>query len=240
MNALPSPALSMQESVFRLGVLGRNGNAIDYSRPPAEIRRAEKKLIGQITGIDHPSIVMLEQVHGDSIITVDRRPDGDLPWIGSADALITAIPGVCLVIRTADCVPVFLLDPVRRLIGAAHSGWRGCRLDITGALVRRMKRDYGCVSADLRAYIFPAIGKHSYEVSDDVAAFFPDDTVRRGGKAFVDLQGSVARSLSAEGIARERMTIAEECTLIRNDAYFSHRAGDIGRNLNFAFIECRQ
>ncbi len=223
---------------FRLGVVPATMNRIDYSAHTDKIRFEEKLLLEGVTGIAQKDILMLNQVHGDDIIEVDTYPRNNLPFTGDADGLVTALPGLCLVIRTADCVPVFIADRTRRVLGAAHSGWRGCRLDITGKLASLMRKKYNCVPANMEAFIFPAIGPDSYRVNDDVARHFPEDTIHRDGSTYVDLRKSVTRSLRNAGLDAARIHLAGICTLL-DRRYFSHRRGDGGRNLNFAFIKER-
>ncbi len=222
------------ENHLAIGTIGRVSNTIDYALPSESIRHAEKELVYHVTGVAFERIVMLNQVHGDEIIELAAYPAKDLPWIADADGMITALPALCLVIRTADCVPVFTFDEKKKLLGAAHSGWKGCQLDITGKLIRMMKAK-GSTPSDVSLFILPSIGPDSYRVNDDVARLFPEETVRKNGTPFVNLRKSVMRSALREGIRTERIFHANICTL-QNESYFSHRRGDAGRNLNFGII----
>ncbi len=211
---------------------GRAVNHIDFSMEREEIRRAEKKILSSVTGLLPERILSLEQVHGDEIVTVEKVPDMDLPFYGTADAFITDVPGICTVIRTADCVPVIILDPDRPACAAVHSGWKGCRLGISGKTVKKMADVYGSVPEHLMAYILPSIGPEVYEVSRDVADFFPEQTVSRNGKLYVDLWASAAASLEAAGLEPGNIFCFRICSRTHCDEFFSHRAGDAGRNLN--------
>jgi hypothetical protein len=220
---------------IRVGVVPRAANRIDYKDAPAEIRFKEKLLLKEFTGLDEKRIVMLNQVHGDGIIVLDTYPEENLPWAADADGMITTLSNLCLVIRTADCVPVFVVDENRRVQGAAHSGWKGCRADISGKLVGMMKEKFRCNPKDISAYILPSIGPESYRVNEDVARFFPDDSARRGDGIYLNLWKNVESSLVREGVSAARIYTAARCTL-RDEHYFSHRRGDAGRNLNFAVL----
>jgi hypothetical protein len=221
---------------FCAGVTGRVINSIDYNSPYSEIRKAEKRILSDITGIDSRKIVMLDQVHGNMLIHVLKGPSSDLPSAGEADGLITAIKGIVLVIRTADCVPVFLYDHKEEVLGAAHSGWKGTMLNITGKCVREMVYLYGSAPENIRAFILPSIGPDSYEVNEDVACHFPEDTVSENDKPHVNLWSAVERSLLKEGIKQENISNPHICNRKNYSEYFSHRYGDKGRNLNFAFM----
>ncbi|HOP64800.1 MAG TPA: polyphenol oxidase family protein [Spirochaetota bacterium] len=218
------------------GVIGRALNSTDYSASRGEIRKEEKSLLEKITGINSRNIVMLEQVHGDSIIHVVSEPSADQVAVAEADGLITAIRGVCLVIRTADCLPVFIYDPVQNVLGAVHSGWKGTLLDISGRCVEDMVRIYGSKPENINAFIFPSIGPASYEVNNDVAKYFPDETEERDGRLFVNLWLRVERSLIKEGLDKSRIFNPQICNRINHGEFYSHRHGDLGRNLNYAFI----
>jgi YfiH family protein len=206
------------------------------SQETEAVRRDEKALIHTLTGIEPRHTVMLNQVHGDAIVALDGYPGEDLPWIGEADGLVTTLPGLCLVIRTADCVPVFAFDAARRVLGAVHSGWRGCRLGIAQKLIELMTRRYGSKPEDIRVAVLPAIGPHSYTVGEEVAAHFPGAASRRDGQIYLDLVKTIADPLVAMGVPRSGISTPTRCTMKDNGALFSHRMGDKGRNLNFGYI----
>jgi polyphenol oxidase len=223
-----------------IGVAGRRANPAAYGVNPAAARSEEKRFLSRVTGLTGEHILALDQLHGDTILAVEAPPADDILIYGEADGLVTALPGVCLVIRTADCVPVFVFDRKRRVLGAVHSGWRGTRLGIAGKLVREMKRLHGSSPVDLGAYILPSIGPDSYTVGRDVADLFPGDIIEKVGALYLDLWRSIERSLAGEGVDAGRIFNARTCTLTRRDEFFSHRGGDAGRNLNFAFMSGRR
>lgn len=222
-----------------VGVAGRRANPASYDTGPDESRSMEKSFLSRITGAPARNILALDQLHGDTILVAEGPPVRDRLIYGEADGLITAVPGICLVIRTADCVPVFVYDSERLVLGAVHSGWRGTRLGIAGKLVREMRRLHGSSPGDLRAFILPSIGPESYTVGEDVAAFFPGDAANMSGKLHLDLWKAVERALTAEGVTAERIFNDRICTLAGRDEFFSYRGGDGGRNLNFAVMTGR-
>jgi YfiH family protein len=218
------------------GSVGKAANFIDYSAVPERVRRQEKSILRGITGISERRILMLNQLHGDTIVRVNAPPGEDRPAHAEADGMVTTLPGICLVIRTADCVPVIAFDAKRKVLGAVHSGWRGCRLEIARKLIRMMRDEYLSLPEDIRVYILPSIGPRSYAVNDDVAAHFPAHTSRINGRIYLDLWRSIASSVSAAGIPPESIFTSGICTLEEKREFFSHRGGDAGRNLNFAYI----
>ncbi len=219
------------------GVAGREINSVYYDDSYEDIRSGEKRILNSITGIKEKSIVMLDQVHGKMIIHVVNEPSHDLPAVGEADALITAIKGIVLVIRSADCVPVILYDPEKNVLAAIHSGWKGTMLNISGGCVKEMVYLYGSDPGNIRAFILPSIGPDAYEVNNDVACHFPDNTITADGKIFVDLWGAVESSLKDAGISRDNIHNTRICNRTNHSDFFSHRYGDAGRNLNFAFMK---
>jgi YfiH family protein len=222
---------------LHVGVVGREINPIDYQLSAHKIREEEKKILNNITGIDPKNIIMLNQIHSDKFIHVAESPIDDLPDIGDADGLLTGLNGTLLVIRTADCVPVFLYDQKKKKLGAVHSGWKGCMLNIAGKCVTEMADKYGSDPTDISAFILPSIGPESYEVNEDVAVYFPENKINRNGRLYVDLWGAIESSLIKSGVRQENIYNTKICNRINHADFFSHRFGDLGRNLNFAFIK---
>ncbi|HOO70512.1 MAG TPA: peptidoglycan editing factor PgeF [Spirochaetota bacterium] len=219
-----------------MGTAGREGNPIDYTADFSSIRKEEKKLISSLSGIDTGNIIFLNQTHEDTVITVDEHPGEDLLFHADADAIITPLPGLCPVIRTADCVPLFLFDVNKKILAAVHSGWRGSSLSIAAKAVDLMLKHYDCKADDISAFILPSIGPDAYEVQQDVARFFPCDITINKGQIHLNLWKNITDSLMAMKIPELAIFNARICTIKNNDRFFSHRRGDIQRNLNFAFF----
>jgi len=188
----------------------------------------------------------LRQVHSARVIRVSRSAAGTVldergvPLNGGSlpagDALVTDAAGLTLVVQTADCLPVLLVDPVRRVVAAIHSGWRGTAADICGAAVRRMAGDWGCDPADIRAAIGPGIQGCCYAVGDDLAdrfaAQFYGSVIRRvNGRAHLDLRACVAAALRLAGVPPEQTDAAVLCTCCWGALFHSYRrqGDDAGR-----------
>ncbi len=221
------------------GLTGRIINRTDYTAPDIKIRMSDKCLLSSLTGLPAERILMLDQVHGDEILNMNEYPAaGSVNGSdGIADGMVTSLKGLCLVIRTADCVPVFLYDPVNKVTGAVHSGWKGTMLDITGKCVAMMAGLYGSEPGSLLAFILPSIGPESYEVNSDVADRFPEDTIEFNGRLHVDLWGSIEKSCARAGLMPGNIFNAKICNRKNTGEFFSHRFGDRGRNLNFIYME---
>ena len=118
-------------------------------------------------------VIQGHQVHGDRIAVINR-PDLTRADLEGYDAFICKLPGVAIGVRTADCVPILLYDPVQRVVAAVHSGWKGTVLKISRKTISLMERDFGCHPADLRVIIGPAIGPDSFQVGTEVVEKFEE------------------------------------------------------------------
>lgn len=192
------------------------------------------RLICDALGFAVEDLASPHQVHGATVGLVDERDRGRIRQ--QTDALITASPGVLLMLRFADCVPVFLYDPRRRAVGLAHAGWRGTVAGIARVTVETMERSFGSRPADLIAGIGPAIGPCCYrigpEVGDVVRDALPDapHVLREaGGHVYLDLWEANRHQLAQAGV--KQIEVAAICTSCHTDEWFSHRAehGRTGR-----------
>lgn len=194
----------------------------------------------QLLGLPMERAVMAGLVHGNRVVAVTgEEPPGldEVRVVPDCDGLITNQPGLALVVTAADCVPVFLYDPVRRAVGAVHAGWRGTVAGICAVAVAAMAREYGSRPADIRAAVGPSIGPCCYEVDDQVVgplrAYYGDLADRcltpHGAKYRLDLWEANRQDLLRAGVSQ--VEISGECTACGVDRLFSHRAeaGTAGR-----------
>ncbi len=161
-------------------------------------------------------VVTLRQTHSDIVWTV-RQSEGCL---GDGDALITDEPGLLLAIRTADCVPILLADPVRRVVAAVHAGWRGTVAGILTQTLGQMRAHYETNPLDVVAAVGPAIGPCCFEVGPEV----PLPVVDRRA----DLWKANREQLTKAGVGQ--IWVAERCTMCEPETFYSfRRAKDTGR-----------
>lgn len=172
---------------------------------------------------DWPKVpLLLKQIHSDRVVEAGAVPSGE-----QADAVVSNQPGLWLPVRTADCLPILLADPVHRAVAAVHAGWRGVVGGIATKTVAEMTRRYGTRPADMIAAIGPGIGICCFEVGPEVAEQFrmaPADALREPQesapqtlqimreKTHIDLEATVARQLAEAGVLRERIAPAHRCT----------------------------
>lgn len=189
-------------------------------------------------GLDQTRVVSPWQVHGAAVDVVGPEHLGTIR--PKTDALVTAAPGVPLLMRFGDCASVLLCDPVRRVVGIAHAGWRGVVARVVEASVQIMTERLKCRPHHIWAGIGPTIGPCCYEVGADVAEKIAracpvgSKVVRHvDGQIHADLPGAVEAQLQAAGI--QQIEQAGLCTSCRVDEFFSHRAED-GRTGRFGVV----
>lgn len=199
---------------------------------PEALRENYRRFCAAV-GVDAGSIVMTHQVHGAEVRPVTRaevKPDLLDETFVEADGLVTDVPGVTLVIFTADCIPILLFDPACRVAAAVHAGWRGTAGAIGAQAVKAMEA-YGCKPGDIRAAIGPGIGPCCFETDADVPQAMAAQlgtlaepyVSKKGDKWNVDLKGINQAVLLAAGLEPEHVDLSGDCTCCRHDKYWSHR-----------------
>ncbi len=193
-------------------------------------------------GFDAGKLTSVQQVHGDGIVCVATGDAGkgaqDDP-VSEGDALLTNLPGIPLFVQTADCLPVLLADPVKKVVGVVHAGWKGAFLGIAAKTVAKMVSHYGCAPEDVRAAFGPCIGACCFEVESSLRETlratepWADEVFRGGfrGKLHLDLEELNFRQLVAAGLREENVVRPGICTIENLDLFYSHRAerGTTGR-----------
>ena len=158
------------------------------------------------------------------------------------DGLVTNVPGICLVTSYADCVPLYFVDPIKKVIGLSHSGWRGTVGKIGKETVRVMKEHFGCDPADILAAVGPSICQDCYEVSGDVIEKFKEafdekdwDNLfyrKNNGKYQLELWKANESVFRESGICKEHIAVTNVCTHCNSKILYSHReTGDKRGNL---------
>lgn len=165
--------------------------------PPFKLTRPQLEYLER-AGVKR-RIIFPRQVHGDAILDVTS---GDLALTGEAeaDAIVTAEEGLAVAVRTADCLPLLLFVPGRRVVAAVHAGWKSTRLDIAAKTVALMKKKYNIDPAAIKAVIGPCIRPASYPVGIDFKNFFPQEVAGRDGCFYFDIAAANRRQLLGEGV----------------------------------------
>ncbi len=199
-------------------------------------------------GVQAENVVISAQTHTTNVrcVTAADRGRGITREreYTDVDGLITNEPGVVLCTQYADCVPLFFVDPVKRVVATSHAGWRGTAGGIGRVTVEKMVAEYGCDPADIVAGIGPSIGQCCFEVDTPVyEAFcaspdFNEDCVihKGGGKFHIDLWAVNRNSLLSAGVKAENITVTDLCTRCHPDVLWSHRITGNARGSLAAFI----
>ena len=174
-------------------------------------------------------LATLKQVHSAECVAGEGR--GGV--LGVGDALLENTPGAVVAVKTADCIPLLLVDPVDRAVAVVHAGWRGAAAGIARRAVAAMAARFGSRAGDLHAAIGPAIGQCCYEVGADVAARFGVN-----GRAHVDLAGAVRSQLVTAGVGASRIYQAGICTRCSAGEFHSFRrdGAAAGRQHSYAGV----
>ena len=159
------------------------------------------------------------------------------------DGLITDEAGIALATFYADCVPLYFVDPQKRVIGLAHSGWRGTVGRIGAKMIAMMTEEYGCKKEDILAAVGPSICQDCYEVSEDVASEFRkefgEEVFKAGkeeGKYQLDLWKANELVFLQAGLLPGQITVTDICTCCNSELLFSHRASKGKRGNLGAFL----
>ena len=170
------------------------------------------------------------QVHGDGVKLVQSQNDASNSE-EKYDALISKLPRVLLGVKTADCVPLLLGDPINKAFAAVHAGWRGTVQSIVAKAVKKMNAAFGTNPAELICAIGPAASCKNYEIGQDVIDAFHSNfstgekyfTPTTDGHALIDLYSANKDQLKDAGVSETNIYTAPFCTMERTDLFFSYR-----------------
>ncbi len=240
MNAFTTRFGGVSESPF-------NNLNLAYNVDDKESCVAEnRKIILDVLNIDYRNTVSAQQVHKDSIALVRKEDKGKGAFmysngIAQTDALITDIPGIPLLMCYADCVPVFILDPLKKAIALIHSGRKGTELELTLKTLFKMKKIFETNPHSCLAAIFPSIGPCCYTIKEQnkINDYWLNEDKYNGEPIF--LQSKRGRSLDLKkanhlqlikaGLQEKNIFINEICTADHPELFFSYRRdkGNTGR-----------
>lgn len=183
-------------------------------------------------GIDENKVTFQKQIHS-SIIQYSSKPclfDG-------CDAIYTDIKQNFLAVSVADCIPVFLYDPVKKVVAGIHSGWMGTKEKILTKTINEIIEKFNSNPSDLISYIGPGICQDHYEVGEEVGLLF-DESVRykSGEKFYLDLKKDNFNQLLLAGLRIENIEITDLCTYKEIDLLHSYRRDGIRSGRMFGII----
>lgn len=236
-----------------LGAFGSLNCGLHVEDIPSHVV-SNRHLLAEALSINLNQCTYGEQVHGNEVQKViglhaGAGIDSREHAIQSKDAFITNEPGIFLHVLFADCVPIYFYDPVKRVVGLAHAGWKGTALQIAFKTLDAMQWEYGTKAKDIMAIIGPSIQACCYEVNDTVVSKFRETMEELGilneavdgspaifkrtndGKYNLNLQQMNRQIMIKAGIMPSHIEMSSLCTSCRTDLFFSHRkeAGKTGR-----------
>ena len=188
------------------------------------------------------NLILLNQIHSNKTFKVLKTPTAKM----TGDGLVTKKKGIALGILTADCAPILFYDPKKKIIGAAHAGWRGALINITKNVLYDMK-SLGSHIEDIITVIGPCIGYRNYEVKADFKKKFlnkyncKECFVQKRGLIFFNLSKFIKLQLMKNGV--KHIDIIKKDTFERNNKFFSSRYSsknnydDYGRNISVIMIK---
>ncbi|MBP5281223.1 MAG: peptidoglycan editing factor PgeF [Lachnospiraceae bacterium] len=247
--------------------------SIHLGDSPENVRENYSR-IAKILGSELKDITGTVQTHTTNIRRVTEEDRGKVAYIpadyGDVDGLVTNVKGIVLAAFTADCVPIYFVDPVRECIGLAHSGWRGTVNDMAGNMVRRMQAEFGTDPKDLIVAIGPSICQDCYEVGDEVAQAALNavgeaeelrELIGKANPGYMYQQGKLRHYLEPgletgkyqldlwlvnmiflvkAGVLPERIDVTDLCTAENKELLFSHRASHGKRGNMGAFLKLKE
>ena len=172
------------------------------------------------------NLATVKQIHSATWVAAEGR----CGILGQGDALLEDRPGAVIAIKTADCIPILLVDERHHAVAAVHAGWRGTVARIAAGAVEAMRTRYGSEPRDLHAAIGPGIGKCCFEVGPEVAAQFGEP-----GRVHIDLTAANGRQLQESGVTPERIYASNLCTMCQAEDFHSFRRDGEGAGRLYSF-----
>lgn len=207
-----------------------------------------RSLLARAFGITQEKLVTVKQVHGSDILVIDEPNDDVNHFLGiEGDAIITNQPGIMIGVCVADCVPILLCDPEKKIIAAVHAGWKGTAAKLASKTVAGMKSLFECSPRKLQALIGPSIGKCCYEVDGPVKQAFVQNELdwaayseaTAEGTWRLDLAAANHALLTAAGIPASQIQVSGMCVCCHRELFFSYRRDGVetGRQMGFIMLK---
>jgi len=208
------------------------------------------KLFGHAVSMDYRDMVFTDQTHTTNVRVVTEKDKGKgiikERDYSDIDGLVTNRPGIPLVTFYADCVPLFFVDPIRKVIALSHSGWKGTVNRMGKKTIEIMQKEFNSDPADIITAIGPSICRSCYEIGSEVALRFKEsfsDEAYAGflfqkseEKCHLDLWEANACILREAGISSEHIVITDICTCCNSKVMWSHRKSGAARGSLAAFL----
>ena len=216
----------------------------------APVCRANRDILAHQLGSSLEMELVTDQKHTNYVHVATCEEDLGVATVGSfslhrqfVDGIVTDIPDAILTVFGGDCPPVYLMDPVRRVAGLVHAGWKGTLGKIPQVAIAQMTVKFGCDPADMYAAIGPGVCVDCYEMGDEVYDVFAekwgredadmllhrypakdaDRNVIPGGKYHLDLRKANLMTLLRAGVPADHIAVSNVCTMCNKDTFYSYR-----------------
>lgn len=230
------------EGVSRQPYNSLNLGATTFDSPHSV--QGNRSIMARAFGARVERLVTVTQVHGTDLLVIDtHNPDYAHFLKLECDGLITNQPGIIIGVCVADCVPILLLDPKKKVVAALHAGWKGTAGEIGKKGVEALVGMFGSRQGDILAAVGPAIGCCCYEVDAQVTEAFRKsgagsecfDRKPEPGKWRLDLAAANYRQLLAAGLSETNIETTPLCVSCEHDLFFSFRRDgeETGRQMGF-------
>lgn len=203
-------------------------DAVRFTGDEPSVYQDNRTQLASLLGIEIDKLIFPRQTHSSNVCKLVGVPEEE---IAETDALVSDQKNLCLCVQTADCVPILLFDPVKKVAAAVHAGWRGTVQQIVRKTIEKMILEYGCSATNILAAIGPSIGPEVYEVGDEVVTAArisipkAEKTLHQNasGKFHFDLWEANQLILLDCGLTKENIEVQEECSFLKSEKYFSAR-----------------
>ena len=181
--------------------------------------KINRKLFFDKLGIHEKNVTFQKQIHSSEI-----KYSGNPQFFEGCDAIFTDKKNNFLAVSTADCIPVFVYSPDKKVIAGIHAGWKGTSSQIVFKTIEKLKHEFYLNGIELHAYIGPGICREHYEVGNEVADLFDEDEKKkRGNKYLLDLKKANFNQLSKSGLKENNIEISGLCTYCEPELFHSYR-----------------
>ena len=207
-----------------------------------------RSLLARAFGVNQEALVTPRQVHGSDILVINEPNDDFSHFLSvEGDAVITNQPNVMIGVCVADCTPILLCDPEKRVIAVVHAGWKGTAAKLVSKTVAGMESEFGSVPSRLHAAIGPCIQKCCYEVDEPVRKAFQQGGIdwdsctelKSPGKWQLDLGAANRQLLLMAGLSDHLIQLSEQCVCCHSELFFSYRRDkdESGRQMGFIMLK---
>ena|SRR3989338_6601942 len=195
----------------------------------------------QAKGIPVRHICRIKQVHGNDVVLAQNIKELEIYKQTSADSVLTKLSQTALIISTADCVPLLFCDSTKKVIAAAHAGWRGTAKNVAQTTVEALQTQFQCEPKNIVVAIGPAIQECCYEVDQNVydqisQKYFFKSIAHKKNHWMLSLPQVNCDQLLKAGVLKDHIWISPLCTACHLDQFYSYRKEGESAGRQWSFI----